>query len=211
MFPLVLNVVNAPVLAVVAPTVPLMFMLAVPVRFVTVPLVGVPRAPLNNTGAPALPVLTASAVAMPVPRPETPVLMGRPVQLDSVPLEGVPRIGVTRVGEVANTAAPLPVSSVSAAERLAEEKEPSEVALPIDVIAPVRLALVTTVAANEPVPLPVTPPVRVMVWSPVFVPLRLLPVTAPVAAIVLLAVTVVNAPVDGLEAPIAVFVRPTDE
>ena len=118
---------------------------------------------------------------------------------------------MTRVGDVANTAAPLPVSSVSAAERLAEEKEPSEVALPIDVIAPVRLALVTTVAANEPVPLPVTPPVRVMVWSPVFVPLRLLPVTAPVAAIVLLAVTVVNAPVDGREAPIAVFVRPTDE
>ena len=81
-------------------------------------------------------------------------------------------MGVTRVGEVANTAAPLPVSSVSAAERLAEEKEPSEVALPTDVTAPVRLALVTTVAANEPVPLPVTPPVRVMVWSPVFVPLE---------------------------------------
>ena len=92
-------------------------------------------------------------------------------------------MGVTRVGEVANTAAPLPVSSVSAAERLAEEKEPSEVALPTEVIAPVRLALVTTVAANEPVPLPVTPPVRVMVWSPVFVPLRLLPVTVPLAAI----------------------------
>jgi len=84
------NVVNAPVLAVVAPTVPLMLMEAVPVRFVTVPLVGVPNAPLNNTGAPALPVLMAKAVAMPVPRPETPVLMGRPVQLDSVPLAGVP-------------------------------------------------------------------------------------------------------------------------
>ena len=94
-------------------------------------------------------------------------------------------MGVTRVGDVANTAAPLPVSSVSAAERLAEENEPSEVALPTDVIAPVRLALVTTVAANEPVPLPVTPPVRVMVWSPVFVPLdvpliELVPVTARV-------------------------------
>lgn len=84
--PLAAIVVNAPVLGVVAPTVPLMLMDAVPVRFVTVPLVGVPNAPLNNTGAPALPVLTASAVAMPVPRPETPVLMGRPVQLDSVPL-----------------------------------------------------------------------------------------------------------------------------
>lgn len=85
-FPVALNVVNAPVLGAVAPTVPLMLIEAVPVRFVTVPLVGVPNAPLNSTGAPALPVLTAKAVAMPVPRPETPVLMGRPVQLDSVPL-----------------------------------------------------------------------------------------------------------------------------
>ncbi len=88
--PVVLNVVNAPVLGVVAPTVPLCapFVLidAVPVRFVTVPLVGVPSAPLNSTGAPALPVLTAKAVAMPVPRPDTPVLMGRPVQFVSVPL-----------------------------------------------------------------------------------------------------------------------------
>lgn len=84
--PFALKVVNAPVLGVVAPTVPLMLMLAVPVRFVTVPLVGVPKAPLNNTGAPALPVLTAKAVAIPVPRPDTPVLMGRPVQLVRVPL-----------------------------------------------------------------------------------------------------------------------------
>ena len=89
-FPVLLNVVNAPVLGVVAPTVPLCapFVLidAVPVRFVTVPELGVPNAPLNSTGAPALPVLIAKAVAMPVPRPETPVLMGKPVQLVSVPL-----------------------------------------------------------------------------------------------------------------------------
>jgi hypothetical protein len=37
-------VVNAPVLAVVAPTVPLMLIDAVPVRLVTVPLAGVPSA-----------------------------------------------------------------------------------------------------------------------------------------------------------------------
>ena len=37
-------VVNAPVLAVVAPTVPLMLIDAVPVRLVTVPLAGVPKA-----------------------------------------------------------------------------------------------------------------------------------------------------------------------
>lgn len=48
-----------------------------------------------------------------------------------------------------------------------------------------NLALVTTpaaiVAANEPVPDPVTSPVKVIVWSPVLVLLRLLPETAPEA------------------------------
>ena len=39
------SVVNAPVLGDDAPTVPLMLIEAVPVRFVTVPLLGVPRAP----------------------------------------------------------------------------------------------------------------------------------------------------------------------
>ena len=77
------------------------------------------------------------------------------VQLLRLPLAGVPRIGVTRVGEVANTAAPLPVSSVSAAKRLAEVKDPSDVALPTDVIAPVRLALVVTLPAVSPEAVPV--------------------------------------------------------
>ena len=63
------RVVNAPLFAVVAPTVPLMLMLAVPVRLVTVPLDGVPSAPPLTTNAPADPVLIASAVATPVPRP----------------------------------------------------------------------------------------------------------------------------------------------
>ena len=84
--PVNVPVVPATVFFVVAPTVPLMFIDAVPVRLVTVPLAGVPSAPLNNTGAPALPVLTAKAVAMPVPRPLTPVLMGRPVALVRVAL-----------------------------------------------------------------------------------------------------------------------------
>ena len=55
-----------------------------------------------------------------------------------------------KVGLVANTAAPLPVSSVSAVARFAEEKEPREVALPTEVMAPVRFALVVTVAALPP-------------------------------------------------------------
>ena len=50
-----------------APTVPLMLMLAVPVKFVTVPLDGVPRAPPLTTNAPAVPVFTPSAVTTPVP------------------------------------------------------------------------------------------------------------------------------------------------
>jgi hypothetical protein len=101
--------VNAPVFAVVAPTVPLMLIEAVPVKLVTVPLEGVPSAPLNRTGAPVDPVLTAKAVAIPVPKPETPVEIGRPVAFVKVALEGVPRIGVIKVGEVARTLLPVPV------------------------------------------------------------------------------------------------------
>jgi hypothetical protein len=59
--------VKAPVVGVVAPTVPLMLMLAVPVRLVTVPDNGVPRAPPLTTKAPAVPVLTPSAVTTPLP------------------------------------------------------------------------------------------------------------------------------------------------
>jgi len=62
----------------------------------------------------------ARNVATLVPSPLTPVDIGSPVQLVSVPLVGVPRRGVTRVGEVAKTFAPVPVSSVSAAAKLAE-------------------------------------------------------------------------------------------
>lgn len=61
------SVVNAPVLGVVAPTVPFMFIEAVPVRLVTVPDDGVPRAPPLTTNAPAVPVLTPKAVTTPVP------------------------------------------------------------------------------------------------------------------------------------------------
>jgi hypothetical protein len=53
----------------------------------------------------------ARNVATPVPSPETPVVMGRPVALVNVPDVGVPRIGLTNVGVLANTNAPVPVSS----------------------------------------------------------------------------------------------------
>ena len=53
----------------------------------------------------------ARKVATPVPRPETPVEIGKPVPLVKVTEVGVPRTGVTSVGEVPNTASPDPVSS----------------------------------------------------------------------------------------------------
>jgi len=126
-----------------------------PVAFVKVPDDGVPSTPPLTTGEPAVPTLTARAVAIPVPRPDTPVLMGRPVALVKVTLEGVPRAGVTSVGDVANTADPLPVSSVKAAAKLADVNDPSNVAFPVDVTAPVRLALVVTFPAVSPAAVPV--------------------------------------------------------
>ena len=74
---------------------------------------------------------------------------------------GVPNAGVTNVGLFANTFAPVPVSSVRAAAKLAEVNEPNEVALPTEVTAPVKLAFVVTVLA-----LPVTLPVKLAVIMP---------------------------------------------
>ena len=129
--PVVVTVVNEPVVGVMAPTVPLMLIEAVPVRLVTVPLVGVPRAPLNSTTAPADPVLTANAAATPVPNPVMPADTGSPVQLVNVPEVGVPNKGVTSVGLVANTKKPDPVSSVTAAARFALVGVPKNVATPV--------------------------------------------------------------------------------
>jgi hypothetical protein len=119
-----------------------------PVQLVRVPEVGVPRRGVTNVGEVAntrepVPVSFVTAeirlaedgvarnVAMPAARPDTPVEIGRPVQLVNVPDVGVPSIGVTRVGEVANTLAPEPVSSVRADARLAEEGVARKVATPV--------------------------------------------------------------------------------
>jgi len=90
---------------------------------VATPNTGVTRVGvLANTLAP-LPVSSVSAAAKLAEdgvaknaatfaaKPDTPVEIGKPVQLVRVPEDGVPNAGVTRVGEVANTNAPLPVSS----------------------------------------------------------------------------------------------------
>lgn len=63
--------------------------------------------------------------------PVTPVLSGKPVRLVATPLAGVPRAGVTRVGDVANTSAPVPVSLVTAAIRLALDGVAKNVATPV--------------------------------------------------------------------------------
>jgi hypothetical protein len=143
-----------------------------PVKFVATPLVGVPNAGVTNVGLVAktndpVPVSSVTAdirfaelgvarkVATPVPRPDTPVLIGRPVAFVKVPLVGVPRIGVTRVGLVANTNEPEPVSSVIAEAKLALEGVAKRVATPVPKpLTPVEIgrpvAFVKTAALGVP-------------------------------------------------------------
>jgi len=137
-------VVNAPVFAVVAPTVPLILKLAaVPVMFV-------------------------------------------PTKAD-----GVPKAGVTKVGDVAKTAEPVPVSSVKAPKRLAELNDPKEVALPTEVTAPVKFAFVVTLPAVNPDAVPV-----------MFVPTKADGVPkAGVTSVGLVANTAAPVPVSSVKAP----------
>ena len=104
---LTVRVVKAPVLGVVAPTVPLMLMEAVPVRLVTTPDAGVPSA------------------------------------------------GVTRVGLVANTNAPVPVSPVTAAARFALDGVARNVVTPVpkevSPVPPFATATVPVTLADVPV------------------------------------------------------------
>ena len=164
--------VTCPVKFALVVTLPAVKPAAVPVTLVITPEAGVPNAGVTNVGLVAntnapVPVSFVTAankfalegvaknVATPEARPDTPVLIGRPVQLVNVPLDGVPKTGVTKVGLVANTNAPEPVSSVTAASKFAELNEPNTVALPVEVIAPVRLAFVVTLPAVKPAAVPV--------------------------------------------------------
>lgn len=69
------------------------------------------------------------------------------VQLLNVPDVGVPRTGVTKVGDVANTAEPEPVSSVNNAARFALVGVPKNVRAPVAVVV---------VAGAAPAPPPIT-------------------------------------------------------
>ena len=73
----------------------------------------------------------AKNVATPVPRPLIPVATGNPVALVNVTADGVPKLGVTITGELENRILPVPVSSVTAAARLAEEGVAKKVATPV--------------------------------------------------------------------------------
>jgi hypothetical protein len=96
------------------------------------------------------PVKLALVVTLPAVKPEAVPVMFVPTKAD-----GVPRAGVTRVGLVAKTADPVPVSSVNAASKFAELNDPKDVALPTEVTAPVRLAFVVTLPAVKPDAVPV--------------------------------------------------------
>ena len=104
-----------------------------------------PTAPAVGVAVEFVPPLATGSV------PVTPVVSGKPVRFVATPEAGVPKIGVTSVGEVDNTTLPVPVSSVTAPEKLAEVNDPNEVALPEEVTAPVKLALVAFAAATKAV------------------------------------------------------------
>ena len=88
--------------------------------------------PLSSVRADARLALegVAKKVATPVPRPLTPELIGNPVAFVKVPDCGVPSIGVTRVGLVAKTKEPEPVSSEITAANSAEVPEVNKLTLP---------------------------------------------------------------------------------
>jgi hypothetical protein len=100
-------------------------------------------------------VVNAPAAGVPAPTVPLIFIEAVPVKFVTIPLLGVPRAGVTKTGLVANTFAPDPVSSVSAVANCAEVNEPSDAALPTDVIAPVRFALVVVFPAVRPAAVPV--------------------------------------------------------
>lgn len=132
---------------------------AVPVMFVPTKADGVPSAGVTrvglvaNTRAPE-PVssVTAAArlaedgvarnVATPVPRPDTPVEIGRPVAFVKVALEGVPNAGVTKVGEVAKTLLPVPVLVTLTTFLLASRARAVEAVRPDSVVVPEIVTLV---------------------------------------------------------------------
>ena len=94
-------------------------------------LTPVPDAPVDNWVA----VIIPAAALIPD------VLIVTPEPTTILVAVAIPNDGVTNTGLVANTLAPEPVSSVSAVANCADVKEPNDVVVLTDVIAPVRLGI----------------------------------------------------------------------
>ena len=98
-----------------------------------------------NVTRPAVPFgALPSAVPTPVPRPDTPVPIGRPVAFVSTAADGVPSAGVVSAGEVDSTTLPVPVALVAPVPPLPTGSVP-----------------VTPVDSGKPVAFVRTPPVGV--------------------------------------------------
>jgi hypothetical protein len=141
-----------------------------PVALVNVALVGVPNTGVTKVGevantAEPVPVSSVKAerrlaelgvarkVATPVPRPDTPVAIGRPVAFVKVALVGVPRIGVTKVGEVASTLLPVPVLVTETMFLLASNAKAVEAVKPDRVVVLDADRVVNAPAAAVDVPI----------------------------------------------------------
>jgi hypothetical protein len=85
----------------------------------------------------------AKKVATPVPKPATPVAIGKPVALVRVAADGVPRSGVTRAGDVARTLLPDPVLLTETTFLLASS------ASAVDAVSAVRVGVPATLTAPE--------------------------------------------------------------
>ena len=133
--PLVLAIDNAP--SAIAVALPVLVTTPVKLAFV-VTVAAFP--PIFKLATGVVDVTTNGAV------PVATVDVSCPVTLKLVPV-AAPNTGVTNVGDVASTATPDPVSFVKAVAKSADVNEPKVVAFPVDVTAPVKLALVVTVAA----------------------------------------------------------------
>lgn len=140
----------------------------VAVPAVAVGAVGVPASAgdVVRTGPPEPVAALASPVATPVPRPDTPVEIGKPVAFVSVAAEGVPKFGVVKTGDVCSAIPPEPETAAASA---AATPVPSP-DMPVDTGRPVafvsvaadgvpRLGVVSVGdVARTPTPVPVKPP-----------------------------------------------------
>jgi len=148
---------------------------AVPLAFVRTIAEGVPRAGVTRVGLLLSTTLVVPVeVVTPVPPfatgkvPVTPVVKGSPVALVSTAADGVPRFGVVRLGLEANTSAPDPVSSLTAAARFALDGVPRNVATPEPrLVSPVPpFATDTGVVSEKTDPVSVSPVPAVKVPAP---------------------------------------------